>query len=444
MTDRDTATRPRRKAGRNAFMFVIVMVTIDMMGFGMIAPVMPELIEDLTDLPPSEGVVWGGLLTAVYAFMNFLAMPTLGNLSDRFGRRPIMLGSTAMLAVDFLIMALAGNIWLLFLGRTLAGISSATFSTANAYIADTTDPETRVRAFGMIGAAFGIGFVVGPALGGALGELHPRAPFFAAAGLAGLNFLYGLLVLPESLAREDRRPFELKRANPLGAVKHFRRIPQVSWFLVAIGLFMLAHSVYPTTWNFHGEIRYGWTSAEIGLSLALVGTGAAVVQALLMGPIVNRLGPTRTAMVGLFVNVLALTLYSMAGLGWMAYAIIPISALGGIAQPAINTMMSNVTPRNAQGELHGASASLNAAAITIAPLIMTQTLHHFSKADAPVHFPGAAFLLAAILTALAFIPFLAGVRANRGDIDAIDEGETPISASDNTATDALAGKATPE
>ena len=169
-----------------------------------------------------------------------------------------------------------------------------------------------------------------------------------------------------------------------------------------------------------------------------------MVQALLMGPIVNRLGPTLTAMVGLFVNVLALTLYSMAGLGWMAYAIIPISALGGIAQPAINTMMSNVTPRNAQGELHGASASLNAAAITIAPLIMTQTLHHFSKADAPVHFPGAAFLLAAILTALAFIPFLAGVRANRGDIDAIDEGETPISASDNTATDALAGKATPE
>ncbi len=402
-----------KKGGKNAFLFVIVCVTLDMLGFGLIVPVMPELIKELTGLEGEEAVVWGGLLTMTFALTNFLAMPTLGGLSDRFGRRPVLLASIATLAVDFLIMGFANTIWLLFLGRALAGMSSATFSTANAYIADTTDPEERGKAFGMLGAAFGIGFILGPALGGLLGMIDTRAPFFAAAAFAFANFLYGSFVLPESLRREDRRAFNLARANPFGAFRHFSRLPKVVWFIAAGGVFALAHSVYPSTWNFHGEIRYGWSSAEIGLSLALVGIGAAVVQAVLMGPMIKRLGPVRTAVFGYSVNVAALAAFAFAFQPWLVYLIIPISALGGVANPAVSTITSNLTPRDAQGELHSAVASLNALAIIISPILMTQVLHGFSAKGAPVYFPGAAFLLAAILTALAMIPLMWGIRANR-------------------------------
>jgi len=409
----DTSNPEPRKHGKNAFFFVIVTVTLDMLGFGLIVPVIPELIEELMGLSAEEAVQWGGLLTATYALMNFIATPTLGNLSDRFGRRPILLASIFTLAIDFLIMGLANTIWLLFLGRALAGISSATFSTANAYIADVTTPENRGKAFGMMGAAFGIGFVLGPAVGGLLGEYNTRVPFFAAAALAAVNFLYGWFVLPESLAPENRRKFEIARANPFGAFKHFSKLPQVMWFIIAIGTFQLAHSVYPSTWSFHGEIRYDWSPGQIGASLALVGIGAAVVQAGLMGRIIKWLGVYKTALLGVVVNILAYIGFAFAGAPWMAYVIIPFSALGGIAGPAINTIMSNLTPNNAQGELHGATASLNALAMIFSPLMMTQTLHAFSKQDAAIHFPGAAFLLAALITALALVPFMLGLRANR-------------------------------
>lgn len=411
-----TDSETPRKGGRNAFLFVIVCVTLDMLGFGLIIPVMPDLIKELTGLEGEEAVVWGGFLTMTFALTNFLAMPTLGGLSDRFGRRPVLLASIATLGIDFLIMGFAHTIWLLFLGRALSGLSSATFSTANAYIADTTDPDERGMAFGMLGAAFGIGFILGPALGGLLGMIDTRAPFFAAAAFAFANFLYGLFVLPESLRRADRRRFELARANPFGAFRHFSRLPKVVWFLVAGGIFALAHSVYPANWNFHGEIRYGWGSGEIGFSLALVGIGAAVVQAVLMGPIIKRFGPVRTAVLGYSVNVIALAAFAFAVQPWLVYLIIPISALGGVANPAVSTITSNLTPPDAQGELHGAVASLNAVAIIISPLLMTQTLHIFSAPGAPVHFPGAAFLLAAILTALAMVPLMRGIRANRQEL----------------------------
>ncbi len=399
-------------------MFVIVTVTLDMMGFGLIVPVMPALLKELTDLSAANVVVWGGALTATYALMNFLAGPTIGGLSDRFGRRPVLLASIGTLALDFLIMGFAGTLAILFAGRALAGVSSATFSTANAYIADVTAPEDRGRAFGMIGAAFGVGFIVGPALGGLLGEIHTRAPFFAAAALAGVNFLYGWFVLPESLAPENRRRFDLARSNPFGAFAHFAKLPKVAWFLVVVGLFGLAHSVYPATWNFHGDIRYGWSEGEIGLSLALVGVGAATVQAGLIGPIITRLGPLRTAAFGLTANVAALFGFAYAVQPWMAYSIIPISALGGVTGPALNTIMANLTPQNAQGELQGAAASLQSLAMIFSPVIMTQTLHAYSAPDADVYFPGAAFLLAGVVTALCFLPFFTGVRANRAEIAA--------------------------
>ena len=408
-----TETSAPGKHGRNAFFFVIVTVALDMLAFGLIMPVIPALIRELAHVTSEGATLWLGPLAATYAVMNFLFGPVMGALSDRFGRRPVLLASVATLVIDFLIMGFAHNIWLLFIGRALSGISGATYSTANAYIADVTEPAERGRAFGMIGAAFGFGFVFGPVIGGFLGEIDPRAPFFAGAGLALLNFLYGLFVLPESHTSDNRRAFSLKRANPLGAARHFSKLPQVSWFLVAMGIFMLAHTVFPSTWNVYGEIRYNWTPKEIGFSLGLVGVGAAVVQAGLMGAILKRLGTVRTALLGFCVNIVALAAFAFAAKGWMVYAIIPFSALGGVAGPSANSLMSSVTPANAQGELQGASSSLNAMAMIIGPLTMNAVLFNFTHEGAPVHFAGAAFLLSMLLTALALLPFLRGVQANR-------------------------------
>ena len=402
-----------RKHGKNAFLFVIVCVAMDMIGFGIIIPVMPSLLSELTGQPASETVVIGGYLMATYGILNFAAMPAIGSLSDRFGRRPILLVSIATLGLDFIIMGLADSVWLLFIGRAMTGLSAATFSTANAYIADVTEPEERGKAFGMIGAAFGIGFILGPVIGGFLGAIDTRLPFFGATVLSALNFLYGFFVLPESLKKEDRRTFDIRRANPFGAVKHFSRVPKVGWFIVAFGIFQFAHSVFPSTWNFYSEIRYGWSEAQIGLSLAAVGLGSALVQVFLIGPSIKRFGPVRTALSGILVMIFSLTLYTFAVEGWMIYAIIPLSAFGGVFGPSLNQIMSGLTPRNAQGELQGATASLNAFSIIFAPLLMTQTLHAFSADSAPVYLPGAAFLLAAILTAVSLIPFFLGVRANR-------------------------------
>ncbi|MCI4645502.1 MAG: TCR/Tet family MFS transporter [Hyphomonadaceae bacterium] len=407
----ETAETP--KHGGNAFLFVIVCVTLDMLAFGMIVPVMPDLLEELTGLAAEEAVAWAGPLTATFALTNFLAMPTLGSLSDRFGRRPVLLASMAMLALDFAIMGFANALWILFLGRALSGIASATYSTANAYIADTTSPDRRGAAFGMMGAAFGIGFILGPAIGGLLGQIGPRAPFFAAAIIAGLNVMYGLFVLPESLKPENVRRFELSRANPFGAFKHFSKLPHVAVFLVGMGILALAHAVYPATWSFHGEIRYDWGPREIGFSLAAFGLGSALVQAVLMGKILKAIGTVRTALLGFTTNLLAFTAFAFAVEPWMMYIIVPLASLGGVTTPAMNTITSNLTPENAQGELHGATASLNALSLVIAPLIMTQTLYYFSSGAAPVHFPGAAFLLAACLTALALVPVLHGFRMNR-------------------------------
>jgi DHA1 family tetracycline resistance protein-like MFS transporter len=402
-----------RKHGKNAFFFVIVTVALDMLAFGLIIPVIPALIRELAHVTSEEATLWLGPLAATYAVMNFLFGPVMGALSDKFGRRPVLLASIATLVIDFLIMGFAHNIWLLFLGRALSGISGATYSTANAYIADVTTPAERGRAFGMIGAAFGFGFVFGPVIGGFLGEIDPRAPFFAGAGLAMLNFLYGLVVLPESLPPENRRAFDIRRANPLGAAKHFSKLPQVGWFLIAAGIFMLAHTVFPSTWNVYSEIRYGWTPKEIGFSLGLVGIGAAVVQAGLMGLILDRLGTVRTALLGFGVNILSLFAYAFASQGWMVYAIIPLGALGGVASPSLNSLMSTLTPADAQGELQGASSSLNAMAMIIGPLTMNAVLFAFTHEGAAVHFAGAAFLLAGLLTSFAVLPFLRGVLANR-------------------------------
>ncbi|MEL6858690.1 MAG: MFS transporter [Pseudomonadota bacterium] len=410
----DTASSPE-KPGKNAFMFVVIAVILNMVSFGIIMPVMPALLEDITGLMAKDSVSIGGWLSMTFAIANFFAMPVLGGLSDRYGRRPVLLVSIGVLAVDLLIMGLAPTLAFLFFGRFLGGMFSATYSVANAYIADVTEPEDRGRAFGMMGAAFGFGFILGPVLGGLLGDINPRLPFFVASGIAGLNFLYGFFILPESLPEEDRRAFNLARANPFGTMAHFSKVPRVAWFIIAIGLFQVAHAVYPTTWNFHGEIRYDWSEFEIGLSLAAVGIGSAVSQALLTGVLIKRFGAMRAAIFGLAMNAAALMLFAFAEAPWMAYAIISVSAIGGVAMPAINTITSNLTPRNAQGELQGAQSSMMAFTLIFSPVLMAQTLQYFANLpdEDPFQTGGAAFFLAAVITALALIPFLIGVGINR-------------------------------
>lgn len=402
-----------KPAGKNAFLFVLVCVALQMIAFGIIIPVVPDLLKELTDLPAEEAVRWGGWLAATFAVLNFLFTPLLGNLSDRYGRRAILLASTGLLALDLFIMGWAQTIGVLFLGRALAGMSSATFATANAYIADTTPLEDRGKAFGMVGASFGIGFTLGPVIGGVLGEFDTRLPFFAAGGLCLANFVYGWLVLPESLAPENRRAFDIRRANPFGALKHFSKLPKVGWFMLALGIMQFAHIVFPATWNFHGDIRYGWSAGEIGASLFIVGLGAAIVQAGLMGQFLNRLGPAKTALFGFTINSLTMLAFAFAHAPLWAYLIIPISSLGGVTGPAINAIISAQTPKDSQGELQGAIASLQSFGLIFGPIVMSETLSTFSNDTAPIYFPGAAFALAALLVAIALLPFFAGMRANK-------------------------------
>jgi DHA1 family tetracycline resistance protein-like MFS transporter len=401
-----------------------------MMAFAVIMPSMPELIAELLDADAleaarqlkeqgndgpfkaliAEAIPWGGYITTVYAVMNFLAQPVLGNLSDRVGRRPVLLVSMAMLAVDFVIMGFAHAVWLLFLGRFLSGISAATHSTASAYISDSTEPHQRGQAFGMLGAAFGLGFTLGPAIGGWLGEFDPRWPFFAAAGFAAINFCYGLFVLPESLDKEHRRRFDWKRANAFGTFKHFSKIPYLAWFLVALGFFNFAHMVYPSTFNYFAEVRYGWTAGMVGLALMVVGVSSALFQGFFSGRIIKRFGATRAAVFAFTVCALTFAAYAMATEGWMVFAIIPLGALGGVLAPAMNQIMTTRVPKNAQGELQGAIASVQALASIFAPFTLTQTLHYFTNVDAPVHFAGAAFTLAAIVCAISLLPLFRGLQ----------------------------------
>jgi MFS transporter, DHA1 family, tetracycline resistance protein len=405
-----SATPPARKLGKNAFLFVIVTVLIDMIGFGMIIPVIPFLLSDITGLPVEQVTPYGGLLTAIYGVMNFLAGPTLGSLSDRFGRRRVLLISMATLAVDFIIMGLAHSLWLLIIGRVLSGISAATISTANAYIADVTEPAERGRAFGMMGAAFGVGFIIGPVLGGLLGEIDPRAPFFAAAGLAGLNVLYGLFVLPESLPKEERRAFDWKRANPFGAAKHFSKLPRIVWLLIAFSMLIFAQWVYPSTWSYHAGVRYGWDSGQIGFSLGLVGLGAAIVQGGLVGPLIKRIGAPKAALVGIGFGLAAFLAYSFAALPWMVYMIIPLGSLAGFTNPSLQSIMSAEVTRDAQGELQGAIASLNSLTQILSVVVMTQVFYFFTGGASPVYLPGAAFILSFIVGLLALIPLSIGFR----------------------------------
>ena len=421
-------TTVAKKHGRNAFMFVLVTVFIDMVAFGLIMPVMPDLVTELTGQAATEAVAIGVWVTATYAAMNFLFGPTLGNLSDRYGRRPVLLFSVATLGVDFLIMALADSMWMLFLGRALAGISGATFSTAQAYIADVTEPEQRGDAFGKIGAAFGLGFIIGPALGAFLGQIDSRAPFYAAAAMSFLNFLYGMFVLPESLSKENRRPFDIKRANPFGAFRHFAKLPQIRLLLATFFLYGMAHAIYPAIWSWHGEIRYDWTAREIGLTLSLVGLSSAFFQGFLTGKIIARFGPERAIWIGLFGNLVAFTGFAIAFQDWMIYAFIALSGLGGVFGPSIHAMMSNNTAKDSQGELQGATASLQSMSMIFMPIIAGYMLAFFTGDGAPIEYAGAPFLLGSIIILCMIAPLSLGIarlqREKTENVSASDDAST--------------------
>ena len=397
---------------RHATLFIFVTVLIDAIGIGIIIPVMPDLLTELSDLPLSRAAYWGGYLSFVYAMMQFLAGPTIGNLSDRFGRRPVLLASLAALCADYVVMGLAPTLWLLFVTRAIAGIAGATHSTANAYIADVTPPDKRAQNFGLIGAGFGLGFIVGPVIGGFAGEFGTRVPFFVAAALAGLNVAYGLFVLPESLKAENRRGFSWARANPLGVARKIAAMPTIAWFFLALFLFDLAHFVYPAIWSFYTKEAFNWSSAEIGLSLAIVGVGFAVVQGWLIRKVVPAFGEAKTAIAGFVINVAAFLGLAFANAGWMVYAVMPLTALGAIITPALTGIMSNRIPDDAQGELQGAMSSIAGITMIITPVMMTQLFGHFTARESLPYFPGVPFLAAALLMAAALVPFMIGL--NRG------------------------------
>ncbi|WP_300542756.1 TCR/Tet family MFS transporter [Maricaulis sp.] len=427
---------PARKPGKHAFVFIFVTVLIDMIGFGLIIPVMPELIGVLTGLEANDAAVLGAWLMATYAGMQFVFAPIVGGLSDRFGRKPVLLAALAGFTVDYVIMGFAPVFWLLLVGRILAGIFGASYSTANAYIADITPAKERAGRFGMIGAAFGIGFILGPALGGFLGDFFgPRAPFFAAAILAGCNLVYGLVVLPETLAPENRRPFSLARANPLGSLLQMRKYPAVLVMMGAVFLMLLAHAVYPAIWSYYTDFKFGWGPAEIGMSLMAVGLTTAMVQGGLTRVLVPKLGEWRAIGFSLTLAIFSYAAYGFAPAGWVVYPIIAVGALAGIGQPALQGVVSRIVPPNAQGELQGAMTSLQSLSMVIGPLFMSRVFEHYSGPDAPLAFPGAPFILASIMTAVALIIALG---ARKHDPGAADEeagaavAETPLAGAGKT------------
>lgn len=403
-------------AGRLPFVFIMITIMIDSMGFGLIMPVMPELIMQVGHTDLADAATWGGLMAAAFAVMQFLFGPTLGNLSDRYGRRVILLVSLFFLTIDYVIMAFAGFLWLLFLGRIIGGITSATHSTANAYIADISKPEEKAQNFGLISAAFGIGFIIGPLLGGVLGDYGARAPFWAAAALAGANFLFGWFVLPETVTDRIRRPFEWRRANPFGAFRQIRELPGMTRLIVVFFLYQIAFFVYPSVWSYYATEAFGWNPSAIGLSLAAFGGGMAIVQGLLIRRIIPWLGEHRSALFGMAVNVVVFGAYAFVTEGWQVFLLVPLSSLAAIGTPAMMGIMSRAVPDNAQGELQGITSSVSAVAVIVSPVLMTQTFWFFTAAEAPVYFPAAPFVLSSVLVLLGVVIFAGRKRLGGGRV----------------------------
>lgn len=384
---------PSRKA---AVGFIFITLLIDVMGWGLIIPVLPKLISQLKHIPVNEASTYGAVLVSVYAVTQFFFSPIIGNLSDRYGRRPVLLSSLLGFAIDYIFQALAPTYGLLFVGRIIAGITGASFTTGAAYIADVSTPETRAKNFGMIGAAFGLGFIIGPALGGLLAGWGIRAPFYAAAALCLLNFLYGYFVLPESLDKEHRRPFEWKKANPFGSLQFLRKTPNIAGFAMCYFLLYLAAQAVQGNWSYFTIYRFGWKENMVGISLAVVGLLVGVVQTLVTRKINPILGNEKSIYIGLGLYSAGLILFGIATTTWMMFIFLIPYCFGGIAGPALQASMAEHVQRNQQGALQGALTSLMSLTTIIGPLIMTNLFKFFTTKKAPFYFPGISFWLGAV------------------------------------------------
>lgn len=393
-----------------AVIFIFITVALDMLALGMIIPVLPKLVESYAGSTQMAAKVLGVFGTA-WALMQFLGSPVIGAMSDRFGRRPIVLMSNLGLGLDYILMAMAPNLTWLFVGRVISGITAASIGTAYAYIADVTPPEKRGAAFGLIGAAFGLGFIVGPGLGGILADLSPRLPFWVAAGMSLTNALYGFLILPESLTPERRATFSWRRANPVGSLLLLRRHPALMGLASVNFLDQLAHVVFPSVFVLYGSYRYGWDAGTIGLTLTAVGVLSTIVQAVLVGRVIKWLGDKATLMIGLIAGVAGFTLYGLADSAPMFWLALPIGSLWGLAAPPLQGMMSQLVDHSEQGKLQGANTSLGGIAQLLGPAIFTLS---FSYAiGSPDLTPGTPFLLSAMMVGGAVLVGFRTIRAMR-------------------------------
>lgn len=395
---------------KKALLFIFITLLVDCTGIGIIIPVVPSLIQQLTGANVSDAATYGGWLTFAYAIMQFVFSPVLGGLSDRYGRRPVLLISLLGLGIDYLFLFLAPDLWWLFVGRIIAGVCGASFTTASAYIADISTNENRAQNFGMIGAAFGLGFIVGPLLGSLFSSFGVRVPFLAAAALSLLNWAYGYFVLPESLSAENRRPFDWKRANPLGSLLHLKRYPAILGLILAMVLIYIAGHAAQSTWTFFTIERFHWNEQWIGYSIAFVGVTVAIVQGGLIKYTTKLLGTNKSVIVGLLFYIIGFTLFAFASQGWMMFVFMIPYALGGIAGPALQGIMTGHVPANEQGELQGAITSLVSLTSIVGPLLMTGLFSYFTATTAPVYFPGAPFMMGAMLTLLSVFITVSALR----------------------------------
>lgn len=397
--------------GNNAkLIFIFVTILVDVIGLGIIIPVIPSLIENLTDSGIVGAAKYGGWLMFSYAIMQFIFSPILGNLSDRFGRRPVLLFSLFGLGIDYLIHAYAPNIIWLFIGRILAGICGASFTTASAYIADISTPEKKAQNFGLVGAAFGLGFIIGPVMGGILSKWGVSVPFLAAAALTFVNVIYGYFFIPESLSVENRRKFDIKRANPIGSLIQIKKYPMVAGLVIAIFLLNIANHAIHSNWTFYTMFKFNWDETMVGYSLGVVGLLVAIVQGGLVRVILPKFGEKRTIFFGMALWGIGMFLFSFASSSWMMFAILVPYCLGGIAGPAIQGAISNQIPNNEQGELQGALTGLISLTSIIGPLLMTNLFSYCSKADSMIYFPGAPFMAGTILIVISYFFSVKAIR----------------------------------
>ncbi|MEQ9694091.1 MFS transporter [Shimia sp. SDUM112013] len=390
------------------FLFILATLMIDAIGIGIVFPIMPDLMARVGAGSTAEGALWGGIMMSAYAATMFLCGPIVGSLSDAFGRRPILIAALATLTIDYVIMAMAETYWLLLVGRIIAGMAGATYITATAYISDIAKPEERGAAFGMIGAAFGIGFVLGPALGGMASGWHITAPFWIAAALSALNVVFGLLILPESLKPENRRPFGRGDLNPFATILRAYAMPGLAVPLVCILVFEFANMVYPTLWAFWGRERFGWDGFTIGLSLSAYGVLVAVVQAGLLPRMTRLFGDLRTLVFALGASVVGLVGFGFADAAWMVAVLLPIAAASDMAPPLLTAFAANRVGDDLQGLVQGVIASLSSVAAVAAPLAFTGVFEYFVS-DSALYLPGAPYLLAVILV-LAILPLVLRLR----------------------------------